>query len=726
VLQEQKTSSKSVELYVGLWFPLGVNNILVLGEKLFEYHSKLNNGLKDNFFNYFRGSNQPSRLGNSILWDFRFSAYADNTDYLIQATLKWQGNGYIFCRGLVVARQDGESIEDIPANVLRQALQSMTSQVVHVVANCLLVHQNNYASHILFGEGLSTVLNNFDPDSIHVDEVIRAKITTLRMEEAGTGADKKQVLTGFEYLTHQILVFRGLGNRVLCPYHEDFQNDETYQKQLPEKALYRKGRFGPAYNLSINGMEQKIDPRYRERRGAIALDSSVVTDELINLLICLNSGIQFVNLVAFELSNVRKDVMKARKWLVRKDEFDEIMADYVVFLESKLPVVNELIDFAEYDLKPYICTLNDKCKDSIKNLAGEDIHLSSYPLLFDSSLATIQRLRKGLKEEIFALNEYINTEIQQHSVRIAHEAQVASTRSLDTQTTLAEFQRTGIQKGIRTKWLGALTVSSVIATTGVWSKVADIFWNLLVSLYIRATGILGVQLATQPPSTIPSILNNVVQAIGVIGGALLLGRLILYIERGIPDIVQASFDLEPIIELEVIERFLSAKNIISYRGANTRIKVSWSEKNPVWLNLDKGDWKKPSNILEKFLFKVKFYLAVRHSNLKRVMKRCVCSLEYDAISTKNVVSFGESKKAKLQNLSITVDRDSQEVSEAYIHPIHLRAANILQDLLHGSSDKEEKIIEYILTVTNASVVEKYNRGTTTIAKDISSDLIKAA
>jgi len=717
--ERQETSAiKFADLYVGLWFPLGSNNILALGEKLFEYDRKLRNGLRRPL-PCFRGSDPPKRLGNELVWNLRLSVYSHETDYLMQSGFRWQGNGYACCEGTVASRQNGRPIKDLLPDLTRQAFEALSKQLVDVVSSCLLAHQENYARLFLFGEGLSAILNQFDPESVHVDEEIRSKIMAHRMEKGSSKASDEQVMAGLEYLTHQVVVFDELGNRVLCQYHEDFQHDDIFEKPLSPGALYRKGRYGLAYDLSLNSDmtnasqedQKRVEARYRERRGTIALSRSVASADLIDLLICLNSGLQFTSLIAYELGAIRRDIIKARRWLVRKDEFDEIMTDYFAFLESKLPVVNELIDFVEYDLKPHVDLLFKRCEDggSIRLLSNDDEYFSEYPLLFNSNLSTLKRIRAGLTEEAAALNEYIQTQVQQQSIRLTREAQVATTRSLETQVTLAEFQRAGVLKGARTKWLSALGISGLIASTGVWGKAATILWNMAISLYYRGVGLLNIQTTTPLPAAVPDMVKNSIQVVGVVVGAVFVGQLILLIERGIPDIVQASFDLDPEVELEHIKRFVRTKNVRSVREDGHRFKVTWCERIPIWLNLEEGDWIEPSSRLGKLRFKIKFKYASRYSNLRRVFRPGVCSLVYELLPPEVASErMSPGTRARLQGLSITVDRDSSEASEGYIHAIHTHAAKILRELLAGMDD-QQGALNYILTVTNDREIQPGRR-----------------
>src|SRR6266702_7667227 len=95
--------TNSLRLYIGLWFPFGINNVVFLGEQLHEHALRL----KANPWGSFSGCDYPARMGNEISWKFWLSVHSKGTNYHIEVLLIWNGNGYLHCEADIKNQQNG-------------------------------------------------------------------------------------------------------------------------------------------------------------------------------------------------------------------------------------------------------------------------------------------------------------------------------------------------------------------------------------------------------------------------------------------------------------------------------------------------------------------------------------------------------------------------------------------------------------------------------------------
>lgn len=717
--------SSGIELYSGLWFPLGINNVIELGQKLTKYRHMLQNAQSPQEpQSCYLDSKDPTRAGNVVLWNC-WLAVERKHDYILKLDLRWQGNGYVLGKGVLYVRQDGEFVEDPSAGLVRSAFRVLEDFLIDIVAHCLLEHQQNYAENIIFGFGLSDVLRDFEPTDVSLSPETKTRIAKLKLGNSTTTASPKQLKDGLKYLSYKLLVFQSLNGLVLNLYDHDFKGidgDITYQNPLPSGKTYVKGIYNPAYDISIPGKgadeSNQIEPRYLEKRGTIAISRSALAKDtnlfttLLDLLICLNTGLQFGSLMAYELSDIRRNTIKARRWLGKKDELsdNEEMAEYVIFLQSKFPLFHELIDFMKFDLKKSTDRLLEAVNDIWQELIQEDPYLADYPPLLQSSLDTQERLVNGLARELTTLNDYIVFQVQQKGVRLARESQTASTQALDTQLTLTEIQRSTVLKGRKTKFLAPVSIAIVIAGTGIWSGFSASVWNFVANFWIYLTSLLGVSLSSPPdPATIPIVWEGAMRIIGVLGVSLLGGWLILALEKDISDIAQKTFEFDDfvgLLDLADLRSFFREVAASSFRDSETQTKVRWTTDIPIFLKLDAeggGDKFIPSNIVMAPFFKLRTKRYIKkHGYIRSENRPCVCALEYVTISDQSK----KQDRIRLQSLTITVDRASNESLDAYIYPIYLYGYQIMLKLL-GEANKP-----YILGKVKRATADKYYRGGT--------------
>lgn len=703
------------EVYLGIWFPLGSNNIIRLGRNLYRYSQDLRSGDKQRPA-YLVSESSPMRVGNTVQWTCWLRVHLNGTDYAVESVITWHGSGYLKCRGRIKSRQEGPVVNDPPAQLIKASYDQLRAHVTNTMLCCFLDHQTNYAKNVLFGLGLSAALNNFDPHSEHVDAAIRAKIVSMRHGNSGVQPDEAQLRVGLEYLAYRLIMFPTLDDRTLSLYDDDFQHDSFLRQPLSSDAAYRKGQYVRAYDLSLNTTPVDAD-RYIERRGTIALGTHHFKkppeelESLVDYLLNLNSGLHFVSLVSYELGEIRRDIIKARQFLVQRDEFDNIMADFVVFLESKLPLMYELIEYVDCDLRMFIAELREKCKDDLQFLETTDRYFGTYTGVFDTSIRTLQRLVQGLREELATLSDYISTQVQQQSIQISREMQTASVRSLDTQSTLAEFQRSSILKGSRTRWIGTLAISTAISGTGIWKNVAVSLWNTLLQLGDRLLGIqIPVQTMPVPP---PDWFTMLIQVLGFLVSGLVIGRIILFVERGIPEIVQVAFDFDRSVNLDAIQNQLKGKDIRLARDTGGEIKLTWSDK--VRIALDPTDIKAPGNPLLRFWRRIRIRLRTRNAETISANRPSICTLEYST-QVNRAVADRKSERVLLRSFSITIDRESSENMDAYLYPAHLYAAQFLKAVV--DDDVPERKMSYILDAVRADQVERLRRSRNTIRDEL--------
>lgn len=696
--------NNSIEIYTGFWFPLGINNILAIGKELSRFNEIYIAERSD-----YRGGDEPYREGDSIVWRFFVSiANQASPNYQVEIVLRWHGSGFLQCRASFTVRQDGHEIHslvDVPASVVKETYNVLEQYLTDIFIECALPHQQNYARNILFGHGLSTALNNYNIEDVDfLPKDLQAKLTEIKAGKL-MGATNNDIRKGIGFLLTRVLVFSPLSNVNISDFDDDFRYDDNFRKRLPEEILYVKGKSLNAYDLKRTSTSNK----YSEKRGNIAIDKRIAADGLISYLLGLNSLLQFSSMLSYELVKLRESISKARIFLLRYSAQSDIISDFVEILEAKLPLYKELVEFIELDALGYINRLRNisEVSENITKLSESDAYIGDYFAKLEDYIRTLERIAHGLSEEIFALNEFLTINTQQRQTELAQESKAAATRSLDTQTTLTEFQRAAVLKGRKTKWLSAFTLAAAIAAgTGLFETLAIFSWNILVKSRPFIVSVLGGDATRIYEPPMPKSFQGIITILGVIFVALIIGKFIIYIEGKIPDIIQYSFNLnESEISYNTFKGFLGAKSIKTLRETEHSFQITWTKRIPIWLDLVNNDVISSSGRIEKIYFRIINSIERKIHPLKQTKRQAVCTLNCGML-----MQDGEVESITLYGLTISVERNQREITEAYIYPIHLEAAEILCDLLKG----KKGMGEFILDITKADAFDEFRRGKETI------------
>lgn len=129
------------------------------------------------------------------------------------------------------------------------------------------------------------------------------------------------------------------------------------------------------------------------------------------------------------------------------------------------------------------------------------------------------------------------------------------------------------------------------------------------------------------------------------------------------------------------------------------------KKITIWLKLNEGDKVPSTGRLERIYSSVIDKIERWLHPVKQVKRQAVCTLNCDI-----QIYEGDIRAVNLQSLTISVERNQREVTEAYIYPIHLEASEILCALL----ENRKSMRQFILEVTKAEAFDEFRRSSETI------------
>lgn len=461
---------------------------------------------------------------------------------------------------------------------MRKAYSVLEQYLTDIFLECALPHQMNYAKNILFGEALSSALNNYNLDDVDfLPKDLQAKLMDIRTGKT-LGASNEEVAKGIIFLLTRTLAFTSLNDVNLSDFDKDFQFDDLREK-LPKDVSYVKGRAKSAYDFKFNYEANK----YSEKRGSIAITQDMASDDLVAYLLGINGVLQFCSMLSYELVKLRESISKARIFLLKFSGEAEIISDFVEILEAKLPLYKELVEFIKLDALRFLQRLYQSREVSSKlgEFSKTDTYIDSYFTKLEDYIFTLERISHGLTEEIFALNEFLTINTQQRQTELAQESKAAATRTLDTQTTLTEFQRAAVLKGRKTKWLSAFTIAAAIAAgTGLFEILSTFLWQIFVKSRPFIISVLGGDASNVHAPEMPQAFGGFIKISGGLFIAIVIGKFIIYLEGKIPDIIQYSFNLDNIdISYAAFKDFLGSKSVKTLRETEDSFQITWTKKS---------------------------------------------------------------------------------------------------------------------------------------------------